>query len=145
LTPGPKFLHQHVGLPDQLFQNLFAFGRLGVESERLFVAIQLGEVERIDIGNVTQLAARNITSVDPLDFQYVRAKPRKLLVHAGPACTCVKSIILIPSRGKLMSKVSLFSCGFPRNESRRHPTCTPPTKASAMPNSLESMCPIMGA
>jgi hypothetical protein len=37
--------------------------------------------------------------------------------HAGPACTPVKSIILIPSRGKLMIKVSLFVCHFPRHKS----------------------------
>src|SRR6266850_692735 len=45
-------------------------------------------------------------------------------VHAGPACTPVKSIIVIPSRGKLMVKFSLFFCQVPRYKSKQLPTCT---------------------
>src|ERR1700751_2350404 len=41
--------------------------------------------------------------------------------HAGPACTWVKSIILIPSRGKLMIKVSLLVRPVPRHKSNQLP------------------------
>jgi hypothetical protein len=74
-----EVFHQHVCLPDQLFHDLFAFGRLGVHGERLLVAIKLGEIESVHIRYVTQLSARNITAVEAFNFQHVRAEPNQQL------------------------------------------------------------------
>jgi hypothetical protein len=77
-TRGEVF-HQYVGFSDQLFHDLFAFGRLSVHRKRLLVAIKLGEIQSVHIRNVTQLLARNITAVEALNFQHVCAEPGQQL------------------------------------------------------------------
>jgi hypothetical protein len=49
---GREILDQHVGLADQLLHDRLAFRRLGVQCQRLLVAIERDEVQRIQIGNV---------------------------------------------------------------------------------------------
>src|SRR5438876_354110 len=85
----PEVLDQDVGLPDQLLQDRLAFGRLGVDLERPFVAVQLREIQRVRIGDVAQLTACEVSNAQPLDFQDVGPEPchhlatRGARLHAG--------------------------------------------------------------
>src|SRR5215467_3866194 len=74
-----EVLDQHVGLADQLLQDLLAFWRLCVHLQRPLVAVEHREIQRVQISDVTQLIARNVANAQPLDFQYVGAKPRQHL------------------------------------------------------------------
>ncbi len=72
---GGEVFHQYVGFSDQFFHDPSTFGCLGVHRQRLFVAIELGEIERVYTRNVTQLVARNITPVEAFNLQHVGAEP----------------------------------------------------------------------
>src|SRR5712692_3599841 len=74
-----EVLDQHVGLADQLLQDRLAFGRLGVQLQRPLVAVEHREIQRVQIGDVTQLIARDVSNAWPLDFQYIGAEPRQQL------------------------------------------------------------------
>jgi len=76
---GAEVLDHHVGHLDQLLKNLLAFARLGVERQRALVAVELGEVQRIDIRNVAKLAARHVTRAGAFDLDHVGAEPRQHL------------------------------------------------------------------
>ncbi len=80
---GREILDQHVGLADQLLQDRLAFRRLGVQGQRLFVAIERDKVQRIQIGDVPQLVARHVPNARPLDLQHVCAEPRQQLRACG--------------------------------------------------------------
>jgi hypothetical protein len=58
------------------------FRRLGVQRQRLLVAVKRDEIQRIQIGDVPQLVARHVTNAGPLDFQHVSAEPCQQL------CAC---------------------------------------------------------
>jgi len=85
----PEVLDQHVGLADQFLQDRLAFGGLGVHLQRPLVAVQLREIQRVQIGDITQLMARDVADPRPLDFHDIGAKPRQHLaagwssLHAG--------------------------------------------------------------
>ena len=81
---GREILDQDVGLADQLLHDRLAFRRLGIQCQRLLVAIERDEVQRIQIGDVPQLAARHVSNARPLDFQHVRAEPRQQLRACRP-------------------------------------------------------------
>ena len=76
---GPEVLDQHVGLADQLLHDRLAFRRLGVQLKRPLVAVELREIQRVLIGDITQLMARNVANAWPLDFHYIGAEPRQHL------------------------------------------------------------------
>src|SRR6266478_915224 len=84
-----EVLDQYVGLADQLLQDRLAFGRLGVQLQRPLVAVEHREIQRVHIGDVTQLMARDVSNAWPLDFQDIGAEPRQQLrtrwssLHAG--------------------------------------------------------------
>src|SRR6266478_5469086 len=84
-----EVLDQHVRVADQLLQDRLAFGRLGIERQRSLVAVERREIERVQIGDVTQLIARDVSDAGPLDLQYIGAEPRQQLgtrrprLHAG--------------------------------------------------------------
>src|SRR2546428_5676426 len=84
-----EVLDQHVGVADQRLQDRLAFGRLGVQLQRPLVAVEHREIQRVQIGDVTQLIARDVANAWPLDLQYIGAEPRQQLrtrwssLHAG--------------------------------------------------------------
>ncbi len=74
-----EVLDQHVGLLDQLLQHRLAFGLLGVQRQRALVAVEHREVQRVDVGNVAQLRARDVARAGALDLDDVRTEPREQL------------------------------------------------------------------
>src|SRR6185312_3896164 len=81
---GREILHQHVAMLDQRLEHLLALLVLGVEGDRALVVVQHGEIEAVGIGNVAQLAARDIADARPLHLDHVGAEPREEL-RAGRA------------------------------------------------------------
>ena len=79
-----EVLDQDVGVADQRLQDRLAFGRLGIERQRSLVAVELREVERVEIGDIAQLIARDVSYAGPLDLQYIGAEPREQLSTRGP-------------------------------------------------------------
>src|SRR5438093_3405397 len=75
----PEILDQHVGLADKLLHDRLAFGRLGVQLQRPLVAVELREIQRVQIGDIPQLMARNVANAWPRDFHYIGAEPRQHL------------------------------------------------------------------
>ena len=80
-----KVLDQHIAFFDELFQDGFALRLFCVERQGALVAIEHGEVQRINIGDVAQLASRHIASAGALDLDHVSAEPGQHL-RAGGAC-----------------------------------------------------------
>ena len=79
-----EVLDQHIGPLDQLFQHLLTLGLLGVQRERLLVAVEHREVQGVRIRNVTQLASRNVARAGPLHLDHVGTEPGQEL-RAGRA------------------------------------------------------------
>ena len=88
---GAEVLDQHVAFFNQLFQNSLAFRFFGVQRQRTLVAVEHGEVQGIDVGNVTQLAARHVAGTGALDLDDVGAKPCQQL-GAGRAGLHVREV-----------------------------------------------------
>jgi hypothetical protein len=84
-----EVLHEHVGVADQLLHDLLALRGFGVDRQRALVAVELREVQRVDVGDVAQLTAGDITSVHPLDLEHIGAVPghhlgaRRAGLHPG--------------------------------------------------------------
>ncbi|MNS54088.1 hypothetical protein D3C72_868680 [compost metagenome] len=78
-----EVLDQHVRFADQLLQDLLAFRLLGVQRERALVAVEHGEVQRVDIRDVAQLGARDIARTGALHLDDVCAEPRQQLRARG--------------------------------------------------------------
>ena len=76
---GAEVFDQHVARQDHPFEHFLALGVLCVERDRALVVIEHGEVQRIDIGNIHQLAARNVADARALDFDHIRAEPGEQL------------------------------------------------------------------
>jgi hypothetical protein len=51
----------------------------GVQRQRTLVAVQHGEVQRVDIGDVTQLGAGDVAGTGTLDLDHVSAEPGQQL------------------------------------------------------------------
>src|SRR5216683_2220334 len=81
---GGEILHQHVAMLDQRLEHLFALGGLGVEGDRALVVVEHGEIEAVDIGNVAQLAARDVADAGTLYLDHVGAEPGKKLGAGWP-------------------------------------------------------------
>src|SRR5258705_3987810 len=75
----PEVLDQHVGLADKLLHDRLTFGRLGVHLQRPLVAVELREMQCVQIRDITQLMACDVANARPLDFHYIGAKPRQHL------------------------------------------------------------------
>ena len=88
---GAEVLNQHIAFFDQLFQNCLAFRFFGVQRQRTLVAVEHGEVQGIDVGNVTQLAAGDVAGTGALDLDNVGAKPCQQL-GAGRAGLHVREV-----------------------------------------------------
>ena len=76
---GAEVLNQHIAFFDQLFQYSLAFRFFGVQRQRALVAVEHGEVQGIDVWNVTQLAAGHVAGTGALDLDNVGAKPGQQL------------------------------------------------------------------
>ncbi len=79
-----EILHQHIAIFDQFFQNGLPALVLGIERDRTFVVIEHGEIEAIHLGDVAQLAARDITNSRALDLDDIGTKPGKKLCACRP-------------------------------------------------------------
>jgi hypothetical protein len=80
---GAEVLDHDVGLLDQLLEHFLALGRLGVQGQRTLVAVEHREVERVGIGDVTQLAAGDVAGARTLDLDHVSAEPGQQLGAGG--------------------------------------------------------------
>ncbi len=81
---GREILHQHVAGLDQLVEHALALRVLGVDRDRALVVVEHGEVERVGVGHVAQLAARDVADAGALDLDHVGAEPGEQL-RAGRA------------------------------------------------------------
>jgi len=131
IAPGRKFSTQHIGLAISFSRIPFPSAVLVSNSNDLLVAIELREVQRIHPGDVTQLTARHVPTPVRSTFNTSAAKPAPIIwQHAGPACTPVKSMTLIPAsgsrpvfswfRGTLRVPVKFAPGLFPGNRRIRH-------------------------
>src|SRR5260370_23078440 len=57
---------------------------LGVDGDRALVVVQHGEIEAVDIGDVAQLAARDVADARPLHFDHIGAEPGEKLRAGRP-------------------------------------------------------------
>jgi hypothetical protein len=80
---GAEVLDQHVAFADQRLEHLLALGLLGVQCQRALVAVEHREVQRVGIGNVTQLGAGDVARAGALDLDHVRAEPGQELRTGG--------------------------------------------------------------
>src|SRR5437899_5217659 len=55
-----KIFNQYIGFLDQLFQHFLALRLLGVQRERLFIAVKHSEIQGIYTWNVTQLGPGDV-------------------------------------------------------------------------------------
>ncbi len=78
-----EVLDQHVRFADQLLEDLLAFRLLGIQRQAALVAVEHGEVQRIDIRDVAQLGARHIAGTGALHLDDVCAEPRQQLRARG--------------------------------------------------------------
>ena len=83
-SAGRKVFDQHVTLLDQLPKNLLSFWGLGVDGDAALIAVEHGEIQAIDIGQVPELLAGDIASPRQFDFDNVRAKPGEHLGTRRP-------------------------------------------------------------
>ena len=71
--PGPEVVHHHVGLPDQLLQQLDALGALQVERDRAGVEVDLDEA-RGGLGAVA-VGAEGVEPAGALDSTLKTSAP----------------------------------------------------------------------
>jgi len=68
ITPGPN-----------IGENLLAFVALHVQGDAALVAVEHGEVKAVDVGDVAQLATRDIAPSRGLHLDDLGAEPGKYL------------------------------------------------------------------
>ena len=76
---GAEILHQHVAALDQRGEDFLALRVLGVERDRTLVVVQHGEIQAVHVGNVLQLATRDVADAGALDLDHVGAEPGQQL------------------------------------------------------------------
>ena len=81
---GGEVLNQHVAALDQLVEHALALRVLRIDRDRALVVVEHGEVERVRVRHVAQLAARDVANAGALDLDHVGAEPGKQL-RAGRA------------------------------------------------------------
>ena len=75
--PGTEVLHQQVADLDEPGEDLLALVGLGVDGDRALVAIEHGEIQAVDVGQVTELLAGDVAAARQLDLDDVGAEPRQ--------------------------------------------------------------------
>ena len=80
---GREILHHDVADIDQLAEDLLALLGLGIEGEAALVAVQHREVEAVHVGQVAQLAARDVAAPRQLDLDHVGPEPAQDLRARG--------------------------------------------------------------
>ena len=81
--PGGEVLDQHVAGLDQAFQHDLALLVLGIQGDRALVGVQHGEIERIHVRYVAQLAAGDIADSGPFHLDHVSPEPSQKLGAGG--------------------------------------------------------------
>ena len=76
---GAEIFHQHVAALDQRGEDFLALRVLGVERDRALVVVEHGEIQAVHIGNVLQLATRDVADAGTLDLDHVGAEPGQQL------------------------------------------------------------------
>ena len=107
MAPGAKFSTSTSASRISFSMTSLPSGVLVLIASERFVAVQHREVQGVDVGDVAQLVAGHVTTVEALDLQDVGTEPGEHL-HAGPAWTPVKSITLIPLSSRLVMMGSLL-------------------------------------
>ncbi len=74
-----EVLYQHVRFTHQLFEHFLAFLRLRVQRQRALVAVEHREVQGIGVGDVAQLATRDVARTRALHLDHVSAEPGQQL------------------------------------------------------------------
>jgi hypothetical protein len=80
---GAEVLDHHVGFADHLFQHFLALRLLGVQRQRLLVAVEHGEVQGVHVRDVLQLGAGDVAGAGTLDLDHVGAEPGQQLGAGG--------------------------------------------------------------
>ena len=74
-----QVLHEDVGRLEQLGQDLLALGRLHVQLDGAFVAVELQVVEAIHVGIVEQLGSCGVAHTYTFNLYHIGAEPRQHL------------------------------------------------------------------
>ena len=88
---GREVLDQHVAGLDQALEDLHALLVLAVDGDRALVVVQHREIEAVHLGDVLQLAARDVADAGTLDLDHVGAEPGEQL-RAGRARLHVREV-----------------------------------------------------
>ncbi len=81
---GREILDQHVAFLHQRLEDFLALRILGVDGDRALVVVEHREIEAVDVGDVAQLAARDVALARSLHLDDVGAQPCQKL-RAGRA------------------------------------------------------------
>jgi hypothetical protein len=79
-----KILHHHVAGFYQFFQHVLTVRIAPIDGDRALVMIQHRKIQAVDIGDITQLTAGDVTHARPFHLNYVSAKPREQLRAGRP-------------------------------------------------------------
>src|SRR6185437_11313383 len=71
---GREILDHHVAFLDEFGEYPGAGIRLGIERDAAFAAVQHGEIQAVDAGNVTQLTARGVAFAGLFHLDHVSAE-----------------------------------------------------------------------
>ena len=86
-----EVLQEHVGLRDDLLEQLLAGFRLQIERQALLVGIEDEEEEAVAV-----LAARHVAALGILELDDLGAEKPRICAQAGPAWLCVMSTTRTP-------------------------------------------------
>ena len=110
-APGAKFSTITSQILTSSSRICLPFRIFRVERDRALVVVEHGEIEAVRVGNVAQLAARDVADAGRSTLITSAPNQASNCVQVGPDCTCVKSRILTPSRALLI----VSSCQAVRN------------------------------
>ena len=102
----PEIFDDDIAMLDQLAEDVLSFRSLRVERDAPLIAIEHREVERIDVRNVAELAAGDVTATGQFDLDDVGAEPRKDL-GARRACLDVRHVENLDAVEGFLSRCSV--------------------------------------